>query len=84
MFRNEAETFALPGGRFAPERVARMVRKMQGGGVHSVVSLLYLRYKASTLFLAQGVLLRNCRLDLILGSLLKHLMRIILPISSQP
>jgi hypothetical protein len=52
--------------------------------IYSPVSLLCLRYKASTLFLAQGVLLRNCRLDLILGSLLKHLMRMMLPIFSQP
>ena len=32
MFRGEAETSPCEGDRFAPERVAGMVRKMQGGG----------------------------------------------------
>ena len=38
-----------------------------------------LKYRSSTLFLAHGVLLRNCRLDLMLGSLLKHRILMILP-----
>jgi hypothetical protein len=57
---------------------------IRGEAIYSGVFLLKFRYKASTLFLAQGVLLRNCKLDLILGSLLKHLILMILPISSHP
>jgi len=42
------------------------------------------RYNSSTCFLAQGVFLKNFKLDLILGSLLKHRMSINLPSSAQP
>jgi len=41
-------------------------------------------YNSSTFFLAQGVLRRNFRLDLMLGSLVKHLTVMIFPNSSQP
>jgi hypothetical protein len=40
--------------------------------VYLELSRIYLRYSASTLLLAHGVLLRKWRLDGILGSLLKH------------
>lgn len=43
-----------------------------------------LRYNSSTFFLAQGVLLKNFKLDLTLGSSVKHLIVIRLPNSSQP
>jgi hypothetical protein len=43
-----------------------------------------LTYKSSTFFRAQGVLRRNARLDLMLGSNLKHRMSIMLPRSSHP
>lgn len=46
----------------------------------SIVSL----YKSSTFFLAQGVRRRKTRLDLMPGSLLKQLIGIILPSSTQP
>jgi hypothetical protein len=42
------------------------------------------RYKSSTFFLAQGVLLKNFKLDLTLGSSVKHLIVIRLPNSSHP
>lgn len=43
-----------------------------------------LRYMSSTFFLAHGVLLKNFKLDLMLGSSMKHLIVIRLPNSSQP
>lgn len=43
-----------------------------------------LRYNSSTFFLAQGVLLKNFKLDLMLGSSVKHLTAIRFPNSSQP
>ena len=46
----------------------------------NIVSL----YKSSTFFLAQGVRLRKTRLDLMPGSLLKQLIGIIRPSSTQP
>jgi hypothetical protein len=76
--------FNLPGWQIYSGTGGRNDSEKAEVVVYLVDSLLYLRYKASTLFLAQGALLRNCRLDLILGSLLKHLMRMILPISSHP
>ena len=39
------------------------------------------RYKSSTFFHAQGLFLRNFKRDIILGSLLKHLILIFLPIA---
>jgi hypothetical protein len=41
-------------------------------------------YKSSTFFLAQGVLRKNVKLDLMPGLLIKQLMVIIRPRSSQP
>lgn len=41
-------------------------------------------YKSSTFFRAQGVFLKNTKLDLMLGSKLKQLILIILPKSSHP
>ena len=43
-----------------------------------------LRYKSSTFFLAQGVFLRNFKLDLMLGSLVKQRISMCLPNSTQP
>ncbi len=43
-----------------------------------------LRYKSSTFFLAHDVLLKNFKLDLMLGLSIKHLIAIRLPNSSQP
>src|SRR5690349_8301712 len=41
-------------------------------------------YSSSTFFLAQGVLRKKVRLDLMLGSLIKQLMRMRRPSSSHP
>jgi len=43
-----------------------------------------LRYNSSTFFLAHGVLLKNFKLDLMLGSSIKHLIVIRRPNSCQP
>jgi hypothetical protein len=42
------------------------------------------RYRFSTFVLAQGVFLKNVKLDFMLGSLLKHLILIIRPSFSHP
>ena len=41
-------------------------------------------YSSSTFFLAQGVLRKNFKEEVMLGLLVKQLMRMILPNSSQP
>lgn len=47
-------------------------------------SLNIFKYNPSTLSLAQGVLRRNFKLDLMDGSWVKHLIVILSPSSSQP
>ncbi len=51
---------------------------------HGHFESIILIYKFSTFFLAQGVLRKKVRLDLMLGLLIKQLIGIILPISSHP
>lgn len=69
---------------------SRPPRRMQGreGSIrprgYQAVFFMALRYSSSTFFLAQGVLLKNFKLDLMLGSFVKHLIVIRLPNSSQP
>jgi len=48
------------------------------------IALAEARYNSSSFVLAQGVLRKNVKLDLMLGSFLKHLISMFLLNSSQP
>jgi hypothetical protein len=54
------------------------------GMIHGLYYVMELMYSSSTFFLAQGVFLKNFSEELMLGLLVKQLMRMIEPNSSQP
>src|SRR5258706_6089146 len=83
---------ALRGTQLAPLdlRGARSITTGRLGGAavgvgrDHIFPWMELKYKRSTFFLAQGVFLKNVKLDLMLGLSVKHLMAICFPSSSQP
>jgi|SRR5208283_554779 len=58
--------------------------KRPAGGYDDLDRAIVSRYQSSTFFRAHEVLRRNARLELMLGLWVKHRIRTVLPISSQP